>query len=243
MQTIGIDVSSQAQGTASCTIRWENGLAQIELVEHALDDGRLELALSERVDKIGIDVPLGWPDAFVGAVARHRAGEPFGEAEMAALARRETDRWVWNNTKQVPLSVSTDRISYPAMRTARILGRLSVLNADRSGAGRVVEVYPAAALRVWQLRYQRYKRDKGREVLTAILKELRTRCSWLSASEAVWRDVKRDDHSFDALICALVARAHATGRCHPVPTDQRETARREGWIAVPSERSLEILAS
>lgn len=63
-------------------------------------------------DKIGLDVPLGWPDAFVDAVVRHRKREPFGEADIAELIRRDTDTWVRRNTHQLPLSVTTDRISW-----------------------------------------------------------------------------------------------------------------------------------
>jgi hypothetical protein len=243
LRTLGIDVSSQAQGTAACWIRWEKGSARIEAVEHMVDDDRLEAILSEQADKIGIDVPLGWPDAFVDAVERHRVGLPFGETDTGDLARRYTDKWVYKQTGQLPLSVTTDRISYPAMRAARILGRLLAAPVDRSGAGNLVEVYPAAALRVWNLQHQRYKRDKGRDVLAAIIKQLRERCSWLSADDPLWRDVGRSDHAFDALICALIARAHAIGQCHPVPDDRRESARREGWIAVPREGALETLAT
>jgi predicted nuclease with RNAse H fold len=243
LRTLGIDVSSQAKGTAACRIRWEKGSARIEAVEYMVDDDRLEAILSEQADKIGIDVPLGWPDPFVDALERHRDGQPFGETDTSELARRYTDKWVYKVTGQLPLSVTTDRISYPAMRTARILGRLPDAPVDRSGAGDLVEVYPAAALRVWHLQHQRYKRDKGREVLAAIIKQLRERCSWLSADDAVWREVGRSDHAFDALICALIARAHAIGQCHPVPDDRRESARSEGWIAVPREGTLETLAT
>jgi hypothetical protein len=164
LRTFGIDVSSQAQGTAAYWIRWEKGSARIEAVEHMVDDDRLEAILSEQADKIGIDVPLGWPDAFVDAVGRHKEGQPFGETDTVDLARRYTDKWVYKQTGQLPLSVTTDRISYPAMRAARILSRLLDAPVDRSGAGNLVEVYPAAALRVWHLQHQRYKGDKGRGV-------------------------------------------------------------------------------
>jgi hypothetical protein len=149
MKTLGIDVSSQAIGTASCLVQWEKGSGVILRVERGIDDRCLEAALNEKVDKIGLDVPLGWPEAFVDAVERHRRGEPFGDVEIDSLARRETDRWVWKNTLQLPLSLTTDRISYPAMRMARILGGLPDFNGDRSGQGKFVEVYPAAASRVW----------------------------------------------------------------------------------------------
>lgn len=236
-------MSSKAQGTASCSIRWENGQARIETLEHAVDDRRLEVLLVQSADKVGVDVPLGWPDAFVDAVVHHRDGQVFGEANIAELARRRTDTWVWRNTQQLPLSVTTDRISYPAMRFARIVDRLCSINGDRTGGAKLVEVYPAAALRTWNLQYNRYKRDKGRDVLAAIIRQIRDRCTWLIADNAIWSDVNRDDHALDAFICALVARAHATGRCHPIPLEDIETARREGWIAIPKASTLETLAS
>lgn len=241
--TVGIDLASQAKGTAACWVRWSRGGACIEGVETGVDDARLTAILSNRVDKIGIDVPLGWPDDFVASVARHHGGEPFRDEDPQRLVRRATDRWVRENTMQLPLSVSTDRIAYPAMRAARIIGRLSAQPIDRGGGGTIVEAYPAAALRVWNLQHQGYKRDKGRDVLAAIIGELRRRCTWMSADDAMWRRVARTDDALDALICALIARACTQGRCHPIPQDLRGAARREGWIAVPLGGSLEGLAT
>jgi hypothetical protein len=51
----------------------------------------------------------------------------------------------------------------------------------------------------------------------------------------------RSDDALDALIAAMVARAAAVGLCEPVATDQRRAAQVEGWIALPSPRSLEQL--
>jgi len=44
----------------------------------------------------------------------------------------------------------------------------------------------------------------------------------------------RSDDAFDAVIAALIARAHALGGTHDVPPTLREQAAREGWIALPS---------
>lgn len=242
VKTIGIDISSQPLATASCSILWENGQARLESAEHSVDDARLESLLLEPAAKIGIDVPLGWPDEFIAALVRHRDGAPFGEADTGVLVRRRTDTWVWRTTQQLPLSVSTDRISYPAMRFARVADRLQGLLIDRGGSGKVVEVYPAAALRVWKLQYRRYKRDKGRDVLAAIVDEIADRCPWFSADDGWTRALIQNDHIFDAFVCALVARAHATARCHPIPAEDAEAAGREGWIAVPNESTLEGLA-
>ena len=183
--TVGVDVASRPGGTAACWVRWDGGEATITRVEHLVDDGGLAGVLAEPVARIGLDVPLGWPDEFVAAVAEHHEGRPFGTAGMDRLTRRETDRWVHDHPeiRQLPLSVSTDRIAYPAMRMARILGEVVGEPIDRSGAGKFVEVYPAAALRVWGLRYRGYKRGADRQVLLDVAAALRRRCPWLAAPE------------------------------------------------------------
>src|SRR5262249_19256695 len=69
------------------------------------------------------------------------------------LQFRATDRFVYERTKRWPLSVSSDRIAIPAMRAAALFTRLAE-KADsvaRDGSGKVVEVYPAVALRIWGL--------------------------------------------------------------------------------------------
>lgn len=239
--TVGIDVASQPAGTAACSVRWDRAGAGIEAVEHELDDQRLARILAEPVAKIGLDVPLGWPDGFVEAVARHHAGGAFGGSATARLVRRETDSWVRAEIGQLPLSVSTDRIAYPAMRIARLVGEVAGQRLDRTGAGRIVEVYPAAALRVWGLPHREYKGGARRPALLDLAGALRGRCPWLAAGGTTWDEITRSDHAFDALICALVARAHQLGLVHPIPLDLRAAAAREGWIAVPMPRSLDCL--
>ena len=50
-----------------------------------------------------------------------------------------------------------------------------------------------------------------------------------------------DDNAFDALVAALVARAAAIGETIKIPKKHLEVARREGWIALPTEGSLDRL--
>lgn len=77
------------------------------------------------------------------------------------LAYRETDREASRLTGRWPLSVSTDRLGLTAMRCAGLLARIaqSGIEVDRSGAGAVVEVYPGASLRLWQLPTAGYRTD------------------------------------------------------------------------------------
>jgi predicted RNase H-like nuclease len=132
-----------------------------------------------------------------------------------------------------PLSVSTDRIGVAAMRCARLLDSLAAQGTpvDRAGSGRVVEVYPAAALHVWNLLRPAYKRD--RNVLDAMVTELLARLPSLHFP-AGDEQFRRNNDVFDALICALVARAAQRGATAlPQTEDQQRQATSEGWIHLP----------
>src|SRR5438309_1954617 len=90
--TVGIDVAAQPERTAGCWIRWDNNVGTVEQVEQPLADDRLRSILVEDpVDKIGVDVPLGWPAAFVSAIGAHHAGKPWPAGTTSDLTRRVTD--------------------------------------------------------------------------------------------------------------------------------------------------------
>ena len=50
------------------------------------------------------------------------------------------------------------------------------------------------------------------------------------------------DHDLGALICALVARAVATGRTERPSPEQAKAAAREGWIHIPACPSGELVS-
>ncbi len=129
-----------------------------------VDDRAISRARRRTVDKLGIDVPLGWPTAFANAIAQHscQGSWPAGydHSDAVAYRYRRTDLWVWKALKaSPPLSVSTDRIAIPAMRAAALLSRLPE-QVVLDGSGVVVEVYPAAALRRWGFIWRGYKRKE-----------------------------------------------------------------------------------
>ena len=144
-----------------------------------------------------------------------------------------------------PLSVSSDLIAVPAMRAVRLLAEAAATGEciDRSGSGRFVEVYPAAALHIWDFPSRGYKHAKGAAVRAGLVSDLaeRTR-DWLAPSEEHWVQCTASDDMLDALVAALVARAAAIGRCEPIPTGDHELAQEEGWIALPETGSLNQLA-
>ena len=157
----------------------------------------------------------------------------------------KTDPHVRNATCVWPLSVSANFIGLTAMRCAGLLDALAPV--DRAGAGRVVEVYPAAALRVWEraggvvrggaLWRSGYKQaaDRGRGVLEAMLIELQSQLPALTFVPGAEK-LCRDSHdAFDALVCALVARASANKQTGlPQSGEQARLAGVEGWIHLPS---------
>lgn len=164
MLTVGVDLAAEPRNTAVARVRWTQTSAEVQAVGVGADDPVLveEIAAS---DKAAIDCPLGWPRRFVEFVAQHEAGAFVAPADVAGkdwrrqLALRQTDLIVRSATGLVPLSVAADRIGLAAMRCAGLLARLASAGhpVDRSGAGVVVEVYPAAALKHWGMTYRSYK--------------------------------------------------------------------------------------
>lgn len=245
MITLGVDLASRPERTAACTIEWREDGARVVEIRCGLDDHAL-LARITAADKAGIDAPFGWPHAFVDAVARFHAGAPWPAATVGALRYRETDRIVARVTGRWPLSVSTDLIGVPAFRAARLLTRLAEggEKVDRSGAARIVETYPAAALRLWGLASTGYKRRDGLPSLGRLLAALRARTrDWLALDAAGRRLCAQSDDAFDALVAALIARAAALGLCAPPPPEHAAAAAVEGWIALPGPGSFEALAA
>jgi len=245
MITAGVDLSSQPANTAACVVDWSDGRATVAELVLDVDDGVIT-GLAGRVDKLGIDVPLGWPTAFVNAVAQHShdGSWPVGydHSDTTAYRYRRTDLWTWKSLRtSPPLSVSTDRIALPAMRAAAVLSRLP----DRGpldGTGVLVEAYPAAALRRWGFTWRGYKRDPKSEPRRSLVEQFLSEVTgWLAVGRAAVDLCFSSDDAFDSLIAAFVARAAAVGLVEPVPEEYRPEALREGWIALPCAGSLSLL--
>lgn len=237
MLTAGVDLAAEPAKTAVSVIRWDGGDARLESLQLGAGDSAIA-SIAERVDLIGIDCAFGWPDEFVEFVRRHAEGhrvdlsEDVGLPWRRRLAYRETDREVQRITGRAPLSVATDRLGLTAMRCAALLDAIAdrIGMVDRSGQGRVVEVYPAAALRLWRLDATGYKKEQlARERLLGDLQHV---APWLDLDDYSEMMITSDD-AFDAVVAALVTRARAVDRVHLIPDEHRNRARREGWIALP----------
>jgi predicted RNase H-like nuclease len=241
MRSLGIDLAAEPPNTAACEITWTAQRAHARLYADHLDDGRL-LTLIETADKVGIDCPFGWPLPFVNAVAIHANAAAWpgrgqlGSRHRQSLRYRLTDKVVHQQVGIWPLSVSTDRIGVTAMRCAALLDALAAAGhpVDRAGGGRVVEVYPAAALKHWGLPHQGYKKQEGAIVRAQALDRLGAMIPTLILDGVTLDRCRQSDDAFDALVCALVARAAGLGlTTPPAPGEQAKRAQVEGWIHLP----------
>lgn len=262
--TLGVDLASQSQNTALCAIEWEPRRATVTtLLKGFAPDGVTPLHDKLLVSamrglwgglpapsKVAIDAPLGWPVDFVRGIF-DLADWPVGiDNNRRRLERRATDHWVHDTAKKQPLSVTTDRIAYAAMRAAGILShyvQISDEEIDRSGAtGLVCEAYPDPSIRLlglWPDQYGARVSYKGNasDVREAVVQRLGTQAPWLELAPEHRLACVASDDCLDALICALVARATERSLTVDPPPELAAEAAAEGWIRLPEPHCLEEL--
>lgn len=236
----GIDLAADPVRTGVALIREDHLRGQLTVVRAWRGAGDDELlSVITAATKAGVDVPFGWPGAFVAHVSAHATGSAPAPADSGpdwrrSLAMRRTDLAVRDRLGLVPLSVATDLIAYPALRWSALETRLRDGGVDcpRDGTGRVCEVYPAAALKVWGLPHRGYKKDANAAVRDLIITGLERRD--LAVDFTGHREAcLASDDVLDAVIAALVAREVARGRTRPPGAGERREAAVEGWIHVP----------
>lgn len=233
MRTLGIDLAAQAKGTFLCELEWRRDgqvhlLALRENEAHAADEDLRAAIARPGIARVGVDVPFGWPDAFVALMRGEGEVRAWQDRSSELLRLRATDRACREPPlSMTPMSVTMDRIAAPAMRW-RLLSRLLPASAPEC-----VEVYPAAALKTWDLPHQGYKRPEQAAARAAILNGL-LRPLELRPSDAQTTLLRERADALDALVAALVTRAVALGRTTPPPRELTEVAAREGWIHVPT---------
>lgn len=242
MRTLGVDLAAGRATTAACVITWNQDQAVVDEPIRRLDDAQLLGLLVDLQpgDRAGVDCPFGWPIDFVDAIAAHADGQPWpGRGEDSAKYRarlrlRLTDRRVAAVARRPPLSVSFDKLGAAAARWAHLADALAARgrSVDRTGAGLVAEVYPAVARLRWNLSMSR----SVAELKTALPSLQFADPSGVTAYE-------HNEHAFDALVAALVARAVALDLTELPRPSERPTAAIEGWIHLPRPGSLAALAN
>ena len=242
MKTLGIDLAADPKRTAAAVIEWRDGQAQLVHLSLGVGDQTV-VELFGASDVTGIDCPLGWPQPFLSFLLGHSREDPDGVLRHDGLeGRRElvyraTDRFVTHTTGLIPLSVSADRLAHPAMRCAVIQAKIARLWGvqPRDGTDRLVEVYPAASLKIWGISARRYK-GRGTpesEMRDDILRQLTAAAPWLDLD--VYRNqLLASDDLLDSVIASLTARAAARRATLLPGPDQSLAAREEGWIHLPT---------
>lgn len=238
MRYVGIDLAAEAKRTGIAVVDESRAGCVVESVCVGADDDALVEAILG-ADRVGVDVPLGWPETFVEFIAAQaegalRAPESTGRDWRRSLTMRCTDLEVHRRTGLVPLCVAADRIAHAAIRWAGIEARLkdAGVNAARDGSGVICEVYPAAALKRWSMPFRGYKgRDNAqtRHELVMTVSDAFRSLGWTDHKEMC----SRDDNALDAVLSALIARQVANGACEGPPSELREKVRTEGWIWLP----------
>jgi hypothetical protein len=130
------------------------------------------------------------------------------------------------------------------MRAAALFARLASEGEPvaRDGSRKIVEVYPAAALCIWGFNAHGYKRKKNTDARCRLLQGfIESTAGWLTLGTDALRSCQVSDDALDALIAAVVARAHAVNRCQPLASEFTHAALTEGWIALPMANSLSLL--
>ena len=249
MISLSKDLSVNLTQTGICSLKWADGGAHASFLQ-ARDDAELLGMIRHGGTVVGIDVPLGWPIGFAQAVGHYMASDdgrwPKASWPESYFRLRSTDEWVAKHARKRqppvsirPLSVSADKLGAPAMKAAWLLSEIARGEpgtvVDRSGReGRFVEVYPTAAIRLWDLKLPPYRsknKEETYEALTTCREELTRR----SGGVLQGLDGMQTEHQVDALICALVARAARLPELTVAPpSEKQEAARLEGWIHVPA---------
>jgi hypothetical protein len=188
---------------------------------------------------IAVDAPLGWPAALGQALAQHQAGQIL-PGQSNELFRRKTDCYIKEKTDKQPLDVGADRIA----RTAHdMLQRLSELRKLAEPAQlplvwqqgcpkepSIIEVYPAATLKVLGIQAEGYKgnSEDARLERRSIMRKLDRR------GLEEWGEHRatalETDHALDAVICLLAGLHFLQEGCYE--PENVEISRQEGWIWV-----------
>lgn len=238
MQTVGIDLSAEPPGTAIAVVDWSESEATVSSLHLGVTDEDLLGHLRHPDGAIGVDCPIGWPAPFVRLISGHHDGSLTLPPDRPKGWRREyvlraTDMFVHQHTGITPLSVAADRIGHTAIRLAALLAEVAPdVDVRRDGRGAVMEVYPAASLKIWGLPFRGYKGSRNLQQLGELVDAVKRAVPWLELGE---HEVlcRRSDDAFDSVLCALLAKAAKSGLTIPAP--DTEHALTEGWIHLPSQ--------
>jgi predicted nuclease with RNAse H fold len=243
MLIAGLDLAAEPKATALSLIDWSGKSARLVQLDLNIDD-RFIVDSTRDALKLGIDCALGWPIEFVEFLNRYSQNS-FSQIDgdmswRRRMAYRETDRAVRELTGRWPLSVSTGRLGLTAMRCAGLLSKLAAdgVEIDRTGAGKVVEIYPGASLRLWAFDTSGYRASAASRA--ALLEQICEAAPWFEPGEFAELMIDSCD-SVDSVIANFAARSAQMGLSTRPAREFEGQARKEGWIALPETTMAALL--
>ena len=245
---IGIDCATEPGKIGLARGEWEPNRLIIQ-------DAEIASSITEIADMVGkwaadcektllaLDAPLGWPVGMRKGLSRHRAGLRIS-VEKDRMFKRETDRFVKEQTGQTPLEVGADKLARTAHATLALLDRIRYvtnedipLNWDQATQEGVqtIEVYPAVVLRVLCLDTKGYKGSKkdkveNRKKLVIKLVKHNELKDQVEFCQGVRNQMENNDNLLDAVLCILAGADFCWGKCVNPPEEDKDIARLEGWI-------------
>lgn len=235
MRVIGVHLGERPEQTSIAVTTWAWRTVTVDYVFTGATDARLiEMLRDPWIDVVGLDVPLGWPRAVIAPV------EGSGRQTAIQPMARVTDDWLRQRVdpRDAGHNAAAARFDARALRAYDLLTNIPAYQVDRTGRrGRVVEVAPAAALRIWGLPSCGYEDGpRAIDIQIDIIRELATAVG----SHPLDLDVENATE-LNALVASIVAGMTRTGLTEPVPDDHVESAIVEGWVHVPLPSSLQGL--
>jgi hypothetical protein len=255
-RTIGINLSAAAKFTTLVAIEWHEKEAWVSEAMVDLEDDELIGYLSTG-DRTGVYAPFGWPVAMVEAVASYTNSDQWQRASRREFRHRETEAFVHDilqseaDQELWPQSVSCDRLALQARRMAQLREQLFTETGkrfDRAGGDHILEVYAPGASLLWGLHSHaanglEIPPDASEKPGLLFVERIEAAAPWLH-----WKEGKRglcvkNDHTSDAILAALVARASELDLTIKPENGHLDLARREGWMHLPSKGSLPSLSA
>ena len=163
------------------------------------------------------------------------------------MIQAEADQELW------PQSVSCDRLALQARRMAQLREQLAAETGkrfDRAGGDHILEVYPPGATLLWRLdplsangNGVEIPPDASEKPGLLFIKTIEAAAPWLHWKEGKRGVCQKNEHTSDALLAALVARAAELNLTIQPENGHLDIARREGWMHLPAKDSLSSLAT
>lgn len=239
MNVVGVDCATKKLGLARGSV--SNGRITIHEVYYlSRENKEAEEKIRGWLERhrpalLALDAPLGWPRALGIQLHKHSAGMLLG-GKADDLFSRETDRVVKSKIGKRPLEVGANLIARTAHSALELLERLRkkthltiplAWEPSEIKDVCVIEVYPAATLRVLDIKPAGYKKSAAHSERKELMKALEKH---LTIAEAERNKLEKSADMIDAVICVLAAADFLAGKCMK-PENPKE-ARKEGWIWV-----------